>query len=403
MWKKNEENLGNNSMRIGFHLLHDFHHAMLNPIYSLLKDEFPCLITKDVDSIIAFKPKILILADAHYYRFRGRLPVTIIVWIRHGFSSKNFLRRSITGCDFACVSSKWVRNEYIRRGWNPRLGFWVTGFPPMDRVLSQHSTQIRAVLPEDFEKGKATLLYAPTWNRFLNSVEPLGDKWIDRLRKTLPDINVIIKPHPHIPKLFPLWMAMWQKSVRRNERTLLIEDCNSDIYEYLTLADILLSDASSTIFYFLALDRPIILVNNPLRFKDWEYFDPEGPEWKWRDIGIEISSAEELPHAVQRCLEKPAEKAELRAFYRERIFGNFLDGYASDRIAGQVRSLLNPEIEDKERVSISWKTISSLGPLDKKRSIFYRIRSLLVPLADSLNRYPRLKFILKTILFWPVR
>lgn len=387
------------SVRIGFHIFYDFHHAMLEPVYSILKDEFPCLITKNLNSIVSFKPRILLIVGDRYYLYRPRLPGTIIIWVKHGFASKNALGRLITGADFACVSSEWVRNECIRRGWNPRLGYWVTGFTPMDCVLNP-ILQKNVSLPEDFSRGKATLLYAPTWNRFFHSAEILGDKWIDKIRENLPDINVIIKPHHNMPKLFPHFMAMWRESARRNERTLLVEDYNSNIYEYLPSADILLSDASSVIFYFLALDRPVILVNNPLRFRDREFFDPEGPEWAWRNLGIQINHVDELQYALIRSLEKPGEKAKERAFYRDRIFGNLLDGYAAERIADKVRALVNPKPEDKEWVTVSWNSIASLKSIDKKRTIVSYIRPLLILLGFYLQRYPRLKHLLKSLFFF---
>ena len=391
---------GQESTRIGFYMLHDYYWAMLEPVYSILKDEFPCLMTKNLNSIVSFKPRILLIADSRYYLYRSRLPGTIIIWVEHGFVSKNALGRAVIGADFACVSSEWLRDEYIRRSWNPRLGYWVTGFVSMDGVLNPDKSQKKVTLPEDFSKGKATLLYAPTWNKFLNSVEILGDKWIDKLRESLPDINVIIKLHHRIPKLFPHFMAMWRESARRNERTLLVEDSKSDIHEYLSSADILLSDASTVIFHFLALDRPVILINNPLRFKDKEYFDPEGPEWAWRDLGIQINHVDELPGALIRSLGNPGEKAKERACYRDRIFGNLLDGRASERIADKVRALINPKPEDKEWVTASWNSIALRKPVGKKKSIVGYIRALLLPLDYFFDHYPRLKYLLKRIFFF---
>lgn len=384
-------------MRIGFHFTYDFHHAMLDPIYALLKEEFPCLMTSDANAVIDFKPKILVLADAHYHFFRGRLPGTIIIWVRHGFSDKNHLNRCITGCDFACVSSAWMRDEYSRMGLKPRLGYWVTGFVPMDKVLAHSKHFNLPLLPKNFSQGRATLLYAPTWNSYLNSVEVLGDQWLDTLGRSMPRINVIIKPHPHIPTLFPRWMAMWKAAARRNKQTVLIEDSNANIYEYLDSADILLSDASSVIFYFLALNRPIILVNNPHRFKDRGFFAPIGHEWTWRDMGIQIERGNELPDALQRCLRSPAEFSKQRTLYRTRIFGNLLDGRAAERIADQIRALCKPSARDSTWVSLSWNAASAFGRLDKRRAFLLRIRSFLTPLARPLGRYPRILFRLRRL------
>jgi len=329
--------------RVGFHILHNFHHAMLDPIYSLLKDEFKCLMTNSIEEIISFNPRILILADRHYDAFREDLPNTIIVWTRHGFISKNESKKAVSGCDFACVSSEWVRDDLIKRGSIPRLGFWLTGFVPMDQIFQNKNKSALKALPNDFSKGKNTLIYAPTHDKLLNSVEILGDRWVDHIRQTFPNLNIIIKPHPVILERNPEWMKMWQESVRRNNQTLLVEDTHSSIYDYFPFADILLSDASSVIFYFLALDRPIILVNNPHRYEEPNHFDPEGPEWNWRDVGIEINKIDELPSAIMRSMENPDQKSKLRKHYRNMIFGNILDGRAAERIAERVREVLYPE------------------------------------------------------------
>jgi CDP-glycerol glycerophosphotransferase (TagB/SpsB family) len=265
----------------------------------------------------------------------------------------------------------------------------------MDSVLSTFNAKSAnkgAKLPDDFSKGKATLLYAPTWHRFLTSVEMLGNGWLDRVRQAVPELNIIIKPHPHIPKVFPKIVSRWRQVARDNERILMVEG-NADIYQYFLPADIILSDASSVIFYFLALDRPIILVNNPLRFKAKSTYDPEGPEWAWRDVGIQINHVDELEGALVRALKKPEEKAEVRAYYREKIFGDLLDGRAAERIADKVRSLINPRPED-EWVSRSWKIVDSRQPVNRLQAMISRIRLMLSPLSLSLEPYPRLKYCL---------
>ncbi len=162
-------------------------------------------------------------------------------------------------------------------------------------------------------------------------------------------------------------MEMWRRAVRRNHRAYLVEDTNSSVYEYFPLADLLLSDASSVMFYYLALDRPLILVSNPQREKDRLCHDPSDLEWQWRDMGIEISSEEELTGAVLRCLDHPEEKRTQRTLYRERVFGEYLDGLAARRIADRIRSLLLPRPEDKEMTENTWKRIAALGQAKKSR------------------------------------
>jgi hypothetical protein len=397
--------------KIGFHILWDFHHSVLDPIYDLLKDDFNCLMTKNVENLIQFNPKVLILADRQYHLFRNGLPKTIIVWTRHGFASKNEAGKGVTGCDFACVSSEWVREEFIKRGFIPNLGFWVTGFPAAD-ILFQKSSNLDNNLPKNFLNRKPMLLYVPTYNELLNSVNVLGENWIDKLREILPEINIIIKPHPVIPEKNPEWMDMWRNAANRNERTLLIEDTHSSVYQYLRFADILLSDACSVIFYFLAFNKPIILVNNPNRFKERQFYDEKGPEWTWRDMAVEIDKANELPSAVLRCLKTPEEKSEKRLIYKERVFGRLCDGKSTERLVNQIKILLNPEKKDKEYVDTIWNSFFKshhnreletqlikikLENQMLKHKIMNYEKSYSLRFAKNLKRIPGVNFLIKHV------
>ncbi len=351
-------------MRIGFFVRFPFHMEILVPIHALLQIDFPCLLSADVDEIIAFRPMVLIVSDRFLPCYREQLPDAILIYTRHGFISKNYSWGVFGEADFVCVSSPWVRDDSQERGWRPQMGFWVTGFVPMDKVLAERAAQKPPELPPGFSRSGPTLLYAPTFNRLLNSVEMLGTDWIRRLRARWPSLNVILKPHPHTATLNPESMTILTELAATNERTLLVPG-DANIYELMPMADILMSDASSVAFYFLAWDRPMILVTNPRRFEEPQFFDPEGQEWKWRDMAVDIDHVDALPGAFRACLEHPEEKADRRAFYRERVFGDLLDGGGAARIARYVRALSAPSPEDRPWVEIAWNSSRAIGQLKK--------------------------------------
>jgi len=382
---------GRGRKRVGFFVGSPFYHTMLDPIYELLKNELPCLMTGDPRAMVAYSPHILVHAGEEGTRLRSELREAIFVWTRHGFSTKkNAARISITGCDFACVSSEWMREEFDRRGWRPRLGYWMTGFVPMDEMLAAETTSGTALLPDDFSNGEETLLYAPTWNCLLSSAEVLGRQWIDHIREVAPGVNVIIKPHPVIPEVHPEWMDMWRSATRRNERTLLIENADSSVFPYFSVSSILMTDASSVMFYFLAMNRPIVLVSNPRRFRDRVSFDPSDLEWQWRDMGIEISGERDLPNAILRCLQHPEEKAAQRTSYRKQVFDGLLDGQAAERVANRIRALVQPKPEDREWVQRAWSSIATSEEPGRHRG---RVIGVQVQrtLWQFLRRHPRLR------------
>ena len=100
----------------------------------------------------------------------------------------------------------------------------------------------------------------------------------------------------------------------------------------------LVTDASSVIFQYLAVDRPIVLMTNPNRYSS-PHFDARGIEWRWRDVGEELHDVECLPAAVARAFDDPALGAERRARYRAELFGDLTDGHAAERLAKHITEL----------------------------------------------------------------
>lgn len=382
--------------KIAFHCYANFEKSILKPVYDLLKEDFFCLFTRSVGEVIKFKPKVLILANHHYHYFRGNLKDTIIVWTRHGFATKNSINKAIAGADFACVSSNWVKEEFIHRGWKPRLDFWVTGFISMDKIFSRKK-ELPSILPPGFPWGKKTVLYAPTWNKYFTSVELLRPKVIEKIFNHFPQLNLIIKPHPQLTQTYPGIIKQWRQY--KDERVILVENFEDDIYPFFPFADLLITDASSVMFYFLAMDRPIILINNPKRFQEKEYYDPSAPEWTWRDMGIEVESLSGLIAAIEIALLYPQEKAERRAFYRELVFGDLTDGRASERIAEKVRTLLKPDEINREWVKICWDKVKVMSAEDKGWR-HWKVRSFLAKIGKFFNRFPVIKYFLKKVIRW---
>src|SRR5262249_42396934 len=160
--------------------------------------------------------------------------------------------------------------------------------------------------------------------------EVLGNSWIDSVMEHLGDVNIIIKPHPVTAEKFPQWMELWRQAQDRHQHVYLVEDTHASVYPYCRHADVLLSDASSVIFYFLALDRPIVLVGNPAREQEAVFFDRDGPEWKWRDVGIEIEKVSEVAPSLSRALEHPNMHSAKRLEYAQRVFGDLRDGRSAE-------------------------------------------------------------------------
>ncbi|HWB20682.1 MAG TPA: CDP-glycerol glycerophosphotransferase family protein [Phycisphaerales bacterium] len=407
------------TLRIAFHVVEPFHHEVLDPVYNLLKDDFPCLLSADQREIVVFKPDVLLLSQLPFTFWREHLPDTRIVFLRHGFSSKNTGGKCMAGADYACVTSQWSRDQFINEGFVPRHEFWVTGFIPLDPLLSviSHQPGAPALAPHPLAKTSGpTLLYAPTHNPLLSSAPCFLEDWIAPLRAEVPNLRIIIKPHPVTAKNNPEWIAAWSRLAQHDPRVHLVTDTHSSIYTLLPHADVLFTDVSSVMFYFLALDRPIILFANPDHTRDPNFNDPTGPEWAWRDMARSISSPHELANAMREAIRHPDARADRRALYRERVFGTLLDGRAAERVAEHIRSLQthNPvtasddteewaDLDHRHLVSLLRSLGDQVAILNREVSRLRCIESSLavrfaIKTADRLERMPLLRNSLRKLI-----
>ena len=103
-------------------------------------------------------------------------------------------------------------------------------------------------------------------------------------------------------------------------------------------SDVLISDASSTLFEFAALDKPVVWCDFyklrlgyrgilSFRFKDRMDEDL----YKYADVAVHASNYSDLKLCVQSQISNPEEKADIRAKYTNALVGT-VDGNVSKRI-----------------------------------------------------------------------
>ena len=250
-------------IRVAFFAALRFHAPILAPVRDALGGRAETLLAGDRRAVVAFAPHVVVMAASpHLEYFRHHLPGAFIVNVRHGLIGKQGLRRlpkraSARRFDAVCIGDPLRKVHYERAGARPDM-FWDTGYPQMDPLFRRDPPP---ALPLD--PARPTLLYAPTWNLGLSSAAMLGERLVNLVRAQAPGLNVIVKAHPVIGDWRPRWMAGWARLAAAHRGVHLVEDTHADVVPYLLASDVLLSDASSVVFEFLALDRPIVLVTNP--------------------------------------------------------------------------------------------------------------------------------------------
>jgi hypothetical protein len=321
--------------RVAFFAALRFHEPILAGVRRHLEGRACTVSSGDRRAVVAFDPHVVVMTGSpHLEYFRRHLPRAFVVNVRHGLIGTQGIRRlppraSARRFDAVCVGDELRRAHYERVGARPET-FWETGYPQIDPLFRRDPAP-----PLFLEPARPTLLYAPTWNLGLTSALMLGDRLVDLVRARAPGLNVIIKPHPVIGDWRPRWIAGWARQAAAHRGVHLVTDTHTDIVPFMLASDVLLSDASSAIFEFLALDRPIVLVTNPLHTADPAWLGDD-IAWRWRDVGHEIHSADELPAAVELALRDPGARRERRRAYAEILFGRFTDGRNAERIAERI-------------------------------------------------------------------
>ncbi|MEW6982396.1 CDP-glycerol glycerophosphotransferase family protein [Colwelliaceae bacterium 6471] len=134
----------------------------------------------------------------------------------------------------------------------PNKKFIDTGYAKLDPIVNQ-SFDNTTLLNLNLCPNKKTILYAPTF--YPSSIECLPKNFPELLH----NYNIIIKPH------FFSWIKRRHKSHQAlfntwaNYENVYVANVNQvSILPFMSLAQLLISDASSTLFEFTALNKPAI-------------------------------------------------------------------------------------------------------------------------------------------------
>jgi len=319
--------------RIGFFFALPFHKPILGPVRDAILGH-ETMLSGVRDELLRFEPDVLVLADsADLEFFRRRLPRTWLGSVRHGMIGKRGperlpSREQARRFDFLCVDEGFWPDQYKRANAEPGA-YWFTGYPQLDPLFRRDPPVDLGLDPE-----LPTVLYAPTWNLGLSSAPLIGARLLELVRGDGPPLNLVIKPHPAIAMRRPNWLRWWRQMARDDSHVRLI----ADVTAAMLAADLMISDASSVIFEFLALDRPIVLVTNPRHRHDPAY-DPRDIVWRWRDLGDEVTDPASLASVVATALADPGRHASKRAAYAQQLFGPHTDGQNHVRVAATLAEL----------------------------------------------------------------
>ena len=224
---------------------------------------------------------------------------------------------------------------------NVKCQLYNVGFAKLDEAFNITPEDKKKMIKEfNLNPDKKTILYAPTF--YPSSIDRMPKKFPADFR----EYNIIIKPHffsfekktyRHHVRLFNKWA--------KYENVYLAHADKFNLVPFMTVADIMVSDESSAIFEFAALNKPVIF-NQDVKYR-WTYrlFKSKIR----RRMDSQMSPFKEVATTIEKYVQlKPTIEAEIsnplrKEFDRKRIVEQIVgtaDGNVSKRIANIMEQLL---------------------------------------------------------------
>ncbi len=187
-----------------------------------------------------------------------------------------------------------------------------TGWIKLDFILNYPQELIDAV--KDVPKDKKLILYAPTFSTTMESATELMDTIHNEMQD---DEYWFLKFH----ELMPQEQIAKFRDIDSSKARIITRE---DISPYLHLSDLMISDTSSVVYEFLALDKPVIT------------YKTIGRTQKAHDI----TSPNQLRDAIDYCLSYPDELKKRRDVAMGEV-NPYLDCKTAERIVNELEKL-NP-------------------------------------------------------------
>ena len=233
------------------------------------------------------------------------------------------------------VEGRYRYEELKRRGVSTELV--VTGFPKLDPIFDSDNQEHR---DDDLilDPSKPTILYAPTF--YPSSIEIFGRSIAELTR----GYNLIVKLH-HFSWILDKYRhqkSLFMDLAEKYSHIQLLIPEKYNIIPYFKCADILLTEASSTAFEFLAAGRPVIICDfHHLRIKHrifnrwFRKSRMDNEIQQYLGFAYHVNTPAQLPEVLGRAMEEKDVFSKRASEISEEFLG-VLDGNASKRIVDDI-------------------------------------------------------------------
>ena len=268
-----------------------------------------------------------------------------IALMQHGIAPKSvYYEVSNYPFDVRFVEGQ-VRLERLQNLF-PEKSFVDTGYAKLDPLFSDEDN-LSSIEDFGLSAEKKTVLYAPTY--FPSSI----DRFSETLPTMLQDYNLIVKPHffSYIKSKYASHRELFSRWATHDN--VYIPDISEyNLVPFMNVSDIMLSDTSSAMFEFAALDKPLIWCDfletrwsyrGIFKFRLKNRLDPD------LEIFNEFTTRADSPTKVPDLIRNELEHVKRLSAKRQEITHSMVgltDGKCSERISDYLLQSLNTEKAD---------------------------------------------------------
>jgi CDP-glycerol glycerophosphotransferase (TagB/SpsB family) len=285
---------------------------------------------------------VVIMGDT--VRDPARYGRTLLCLVNHSTGIKNMLYRNLQThprTRYQIFVEGNYRAERIRQAGVEGIStIHTVGMTKFDPLFWPNFPKRTTILKRlGLDPDKPTVLFAPTYKP--SCIDIVREHILTETRQ----YNLIIKLHHYSwrGKYAPHWHhRLYERAIPHYRHAVLIPESDYNILPYLYAADTLISEASSTMLEFLALNRTGIMIALP----DEQLTHHNGVPLLSEDLRqflagafLHIHHPSEIGEAVAMALRDDPDRREVARRYRDYFYYG-LDGRASQRVKTTIERLL---------------------------------------------------------------
>ena len=246
-------------------------------------------------------------------------------WVIRRYFDTYFTQGPFFTSVFEKLSKKYGDFEVLETGWTKQD--WIKN------NLHSFDKEKEALLAE-YKKSKL-VLYAPTFSPSLTSIPHIKEALVELTKKE--DILLLVKFHPLTQKI---WEDEYIELAKSNTNIIWVDDFN--VTKYQLMADVMISDTSSTIYEFLLLNKPVVTYGAIAKDIYWKNITNAS---ELHDAFIEVQTSEKYEKLRQWVVDN---------------YDPYLDGKVVHRMLEGVRDYIKRHGVPKKRSLNIWRKYTSI-------------------------------------------